>query len=309
MYNHLKRMRREGKIKKSIDLVIDSFIIELSVKNLKKSRFENIGGRKIRNKFYKGFKAFVAIDLDTKALLFIEFCCIGEDDSKKLTPIVKAVRKLGFNLRSAIFDRGFWSGANFKFLQRKKIRFYTVLKEYTDEFRALVRSVNSRTAGRKRLQQGVWVTEVAPISLKKYLKTKQLRCFVMRMKGNKPWAIITNDEQADACWAASFYLRRNKVEKAIQELVDDYAICKLPREAFDENACWVYLTAFSYNLFLDFKMMMFGVDATKTLRKKLSTLRRQIIDVSAIVKYFRKMIILEFENPPPLMEELLSALG
>jgi len=162
---------------------------------LKKSRFEKIGGRKIRDKFYKGFKAFVAIDLDTKALLFIEFCCIGEDDSKKLIPIVKAVRKLGFYLRNAIFDRGFWSGANFKFLQRKRIRFYTVLKEYTDEFEALVRGVNSRTA--RRIRQGVWVTEVTPIP--KYLKTKQLRCFVMRMRGKKPWAVITNDETVDSC--------------------------------------------------------------------------------------------------------------
>jgi hypothetical protein len=309
MNNHLKRMRREGKVKKKLDLVIDSFIIELSVKSLKKSRFEKIGGRKIRDKFYKGFKVFVAIDLDTKALLFIEFCRIGEDDSKKLIPIIKAVRKLGFHVRNAIFDRGFWSGENFKFLQRKKIHFYTVLKEYTDEFKALVRSVNSRTIGRRRLRQGVWVTEVTPISLKKYLKTKQLRCFVMRMKGKKPWAVITNDETADSCWAASFYLRRNKVEKAIQELIDDYAIGKLPREAFDENACFVYLTAWSYNLFLDFKMEMFGVDATKTLRKKLSTLRRQILDVEAIVRYVRKTMILEFENPPPLMEELVSALG
>ena len=107
---------------------------------------------------------------------------------------------------------------NFSFLQRKRIRFYTVLKEYTDEFKVLIRSVNSRTAGRKRLQQGVWVTEVTSISLPKYLKTKQLRCFVMRMKGKKPWAVITNDESADKCWVVSFYLKRNKVEKAIQEL-------------------------------------------------------------------------------------------
>jgi hypothetical protein len=155
-----------------------------------------------------------------------------------------------------------------------------VLKEYTDEFKALIRSVNSRTAGRQRLRQGVWVTEVTPISLPKYLKTKQLRCFVMRMRGNKPWAVITNDEAAD--------------------------LGKLPQEAFDENACWVYLTAFSYNLFLSFKMTIFGVNATQILHQKLSTLRRQIIDLSSLVRYARKIMILEFEKPPPLMEQLLS---
>jgi len=76
-------------------------------------------------------------------------------------------------------------------------------------------------------------------------------------------------------------------------IIDDYAISKLPREAFDENACWVYLTTWSYNLFLDFKMEMFGVNAIKILAKKLSTLRRQIIDIEAIVRYVRKTMILE----------------
>ncbi len=94
MNNHVKRMRREGKIPKVLDLVIDSVIIELSVKSLKKSRFEKIGGRKIRDKYYRGFKVYVAIDLATKALLYIDFCRISANDSEKLIPIVKAVSQL-----------------------------------------------------------------------------------------------------------------------------------------------------------------------------------------------------------------------
>lgn len=150
------------------------------------------------------------------------------------------------------------------------------------------------------------MTEVTPICLPRYLKTKCLRCFVIRVRGKKPWAVITNDEATDATWAAEFYLRRNRVEKVIQELLDDYSISKLPRSAFDENACWVLLTAWSYNLFLDFKMTIFGLKQTEIHRRKLSTLRRQIIDVSAIVHYVRKTMILEFENLPPLMAEILS---
>ena len=50
MNNHIQRMRREGKIPKVVDLVIDSVIIELSVKSLTNSRFEKIGGRKIRDR-------------------------------------------------------------------------------------------------------------------------------------------------------------------------------------------------------------------------------------------------------------------
>ena len=304
--NHIKRMRREGKVPKQPDLVVDSFIIELSVKSPKKSRFEKIGGRKIRGKYYRGFKVYVAIDLSTKVLLYIDFCGISTNDSQQLIPMVKAVRKLSFRPRSAIFDRGFWKAENFKWLNQHRILFYTVLKQYTDETRALVASVTSRSSGRHRVRDGFWVTEVAPICLPRYLKTKCLRCFVIRMRGKKPWAVITNDEATDACWAAEFYLCRNRVEKVIQELLDDYSISKSPRSAFDENACWVLLTAWSYNLFLDFKMTIFGLKQTEIHRRKLSTLRRQIIDVSAIVHYVRKTMILEFENPPPLMAEILS---
>ncbi len=308
MNNHIRRMRREGKIPKRLDLVIDSVIIELSVKSLKKSRFEKIGGRKIRDKYYRGFKVYVAIDLQTKALLYIDFCQISANDSEKLIPIVKAVSKLKFRIRSTIFDRGFWKGDNFNWLHKHGILFYTVLKHYTNENRALVASINSRSEGRLKVRDGFWVTEVTGICLPKYIQSQPLRCFVIRMRGKKPWAVITNDKSTDAIGAAQFYLRRNLVEKVIQELTEDYSLAKLPRSAFDENACWVLMTGFSYNLFLDFKMTIFGIRHREILRRKLSTLIRQIIDVSAIVYYVRKMLIVEFENPPPLMLKVLSAL-
>ncbi len=308
MNNHIKRMRREGKIPKILDLVIDSVIIELSVKSLSKSRFEKIGGRKIRNKYYRGFRVYVAIDLMTKALLYIDFCPISTNDSEQLIPIVKAVRKLKFHLHSTIFDRGFWKGDNFNWLQKHGILFYTVLKHYTDENRALVASINSRSPGRLKVRDGFWVTEVNGVRLPRYIESQSLRCFVVRMRGKKPWAVLTNDKSINAIGAAQFYLRRNLVEKVIQELLEDYSLAKLPRSAFDENACWVLMTGFSYNLFLDFKMTVFGIRQTEILRRKLSTLIRQIIDVSAIVYYVRKMLIVEFENPPPMMRKVLSAL-
>ena len=308
MNNHIKRMRREGKIPKGLDLVIDSVIIELSVKSLKKSRFEKIGGRKIRDKYYRGFKVYVAIDLQTKALLYIDFVRISANDSEKLIPIVKAVEKLKFHLHSVIFDRGFWKGDNFNWLQKHGILFYTVLKHYTDENRALVASINSRSPGRVKVRDGFWVTEVLGIRLPKYIESQPLRCFVVRMRGKKPWAVLTNDKSVDSIGAAEFYLRRNLVEKVIQELLEDYSLAKLPRRAFDENVCWVLMTGFSYNLWLDFKMTVFGREQTDILRRKLNTLIRQIIDVSAIVYYVRKMVIVEFENPPPLMLKVLSAL-
>jgi len=308
MNNHIRRMRREGKIPKVLDLVIDSVIIELSVKSLNKSRFEKIGGRKIRKKYYRGFKVYVALDLQTKALLYIDFVRISANDSEKLIPIVKTVSKLKFRIRTAIFDRGFWKGDNFNWLQKHGILFYTVLKHYTDENRALVASINSRSPGRLKVRDGFWVTEIHGVRLPKYIQSQPLRCFVIRMRGNKPWAVLTNDKSIDAIGAAQFYLRRNLVEKVIQELLEDYSLAKLPRSAFDENACWVLMTGFSYNLWLDFKMTIFGSRQTEILRRKLSTLIRQIIDVSTIVYYVRKMLIVEFENPPPIMLLVLSAL-
>jgi len=68
------------------------------------------------------------------------------------------------------------------------------------------------------------------------------------MWGQKPWAVLTNDKSIDPIGATQFYLRRNLVEEVIQELLEDYSLAKLPRSALDENACWVLMTAFSYNL-------------------------------------------------------------
>ena len=94
------------------------------------------------------------------------------------------------------------------------------------------------------------------------------------MRGKKPWAVLTNDKSISPIGAAQLYLRRNLVEKVIQELLDDYSLAKLPRSAFDENTCWVLMTGFSFNLWLDFKMTVFGRHRTEVLRRKLSTLIR-----------------------------------
>ncbi len=96
--------------------------------------------------------------MQTKALLYIDFVKISTNDSEKLIPIVKAVAKLKFRVRSTIFDRGFWKGDNFNWLHRHGILFYTVLKHYTEENRALVASINSRSPGRLKVRDGFWVT-------------------------------------------------------------------------------------------------------------------------------------------------------
>ena len=56
------------------DLIVDSFISELAVKSLKKSRFEKIGSRKLKRKYYRGFKVHVAIAISTKVLLYVDCC-------------------------------------------------------------------------------------------------------------------------------------------------------------------------------------------------------------------------------------------
>ena len=93
------------------------------------------------------------------------------------------------------------------------------------------------------MRDGFWVTEVAPICLPRYLKTKQLRCFVVRIREKKPWAVITNDEATDAGWAAEFRLLRNRVDEVVQELLENYSLAKLPRRKFKDNTSWVLLTA------------------------------------------------------------------
>jgi len=151
-------------------------------------------------------------------------------------------------------DRGFWSGDNFKFLQRKKIKFFTVLKNYQKEHRDLIDKVNSRTPGRQRLKPGVWITEIEPIFLNTYFTTKTLRCIVVRQKGCTAWVVITNDIELSKTEIVQFYDHRNLVKKLIEELKNDFAIQKLPRKAFLQNTCFVILTLWSFNLMVDYKL-------------------------------------------------------
>ena len=88
---------------------------------------------------------------------------MDQTDAKELVSAVQKLHQLGFRLTQLGFDRGFWSGENFKFLDRHKTRFFTVLKNYQQEHQDLIHQVNSRTAGRQRLKPGVWITEVSPI--------------------------------------------------------------------------------------------------------------------------------------------------
>ena len=101
----------------------------------------------MRGKSTYGFKLFLMIDIATKALLHVRFAPLtcafrtpayAGADATELIPAVEAVHQLGFRLTRLGFDRGFWSGDNFKFLQRKKIKFFTVLKNYQQEHRDLI---------------------------------------------------------------------------------------------------------------------------------------------------------------------------
>ncbi len=191
---HVAGLRRRGLLPKNLQAYFDSTLIAKSPN----SSFEDADWIKIRGESYFGFKLFLLIDIGTKTLLYVRFATVKQTDAQELIPAVEAVHRLGFRLRRLGFDRGFWSGENFKFLQRKKIAFFTVLKNYQKEHRDLVDSINARTEGRQRLKPGVWITEVEPIFLNTYFKTRSLRCIVVRQKGCSAWAILTNDTQLRA---------------------------------------------------------------------------------------------------------------
>ena len=225
----------------------------------------------------------------------MRFTTTDQTDAAELIPAVEAVCRLGFRLTRLGFDRGFWSGENFKFLQRKKIRFFTVLKNYQKEHQEQIQAVNSRTPGRQRLKLGVWITEVEPIFLNTYLATKTLRCIVVpacrasgagrREKGCAPWAVITNDTQLSKTEIVRFYDHRNLVEKLIEEIKNDYGIQKLPRKAFLENTAFVLLTLWSFNLMVDYKLSV--LQEENTLSKQLKSLRKILFDFAAVVFYKR----------------------
>ena len=166
---HLQQLRQRGLIGKQLRGYFDSTIIEKSPN----STFEKAAWIKIREASYYGFKLVIIIDTTTKTLVSIRFTTVDQTDVKELVPAVQKLHQLGFRLTQLGFDRGVWSGANFKFLERHSIHFLTVLKNYQQEHQDLIRKVTSRTPGRQRFKPGVWITEVPPISINTYFKTKK----------------------------------------------------------------------------------------------------------------------------------------
>lgn len=300
---HLKGLRRRGLLPKNLQAYFDSTLIEKSPN----SSFEQAAWIKMRGKSTYGFKLFLMIHIATKTLLYVRFTTVDQADATELIPAVEALHRLGFRLTRLGFDRGFWSGSNFKFLQRKKITFFTVLKNYQQEHQDLIATVNSRTPGRQCLKPGVWITEVEPIHLNTYFTTKTLRCIVVRQKGCAPWAVITNDIQLSKTEIVQFYEHRNLVEKAIEEIKNDYAIQKLPRKAFLENTAYVLLTLWSFNLLVDYKLSV--LQEKHTLTQQLKSLRKILFEFAAVVFYDRCAIYLSFEITHPLQHNILAFNG
>ena len=300
---HVASLRRRGLLPKNMEAYFDSTLIGKSPN----SSFEKAAWIKMRGKSYYGFKLFLLIDIATKTLLYVRFTTVDQSDAQELIPAVLAVHHLGFRLKRLGMDRGFWSGDNFKFLQRKKIKFFTVLKNYQKEHRDLIDAVNSRTPGRQRLKPGVWITEVEPIFLNTYLTTKSIRCIVVRQKGCAAWAVITNDTQLSKTETVQFYDHRNLVEKLIEELKNDFAIEKLPRKDFQQNTCFVLLTLWSFNLMVDYKLSVLQEKAT--LFQQLKSLRKPLFEFAAVAIYDRCAIYLSFEITHDLQLKLLNFNG
>lgn len=303
LIRHLIQMRRQGRLPKNLQGYFDSTLIEKSPH----STFEKAAWIKLRDTSYFGFKLFLLIDIRTKTLLYVRFATVDQSDVAELIPAVEAVHRLGFRLTRLGFDRGFWSGENFKFLQRKKITFFTVLKNYQQEHRDLLATVNSRTPGRERLKPGVWITEVEPISLNTYFTTKTLRCIAVRQKDHHPWAVITNDTDLSKVQIIQFYDHRNLIEKLIEEIKNDYTIEKLPRKAFLQNTAFVLLTLWSFNLMVDYKLSVLQ-DQT-TIAQQLKSLRKILFEFAAVVFYRRCALHLTFEITHPLQRNILAFSG
>jgi len=297
---HLKQLRQRGLLGKQLRGYFDSTIIEKSPN----SSFEKAAWIKIRGVSYYGFKLFIIIDITTKMLVYVRFTTVNQTDAKELVPAVQKLHQLGFGLTQLGFDRGFWSGENFKFLDRHRIHFFTVLKNYQQEHQDLIQQVNSRTPGRQRFKPGIWITEVPPISINTYFKTKKVRCIVVRQKGCSPWAIITNDTHLSPAQIVELYTHRNLVEKVIEELKNDYAIQKLPRKKFTENTCSVLLTLWSYNLLNDYVLTV--LQEKELCFQQLKSLRPILFGFTAIVIYHRFAMYLRFEITHPLQDKLLN---
>jgi hypothetical protein len=119
------------------------------------------------------------------------------------------------------------------------------------------------------------------------------------------YSILVTNLQVHAWKVWNDYLKRSNIERSIRELLNDFALGKIPTQSWTANVAFLQLLLFAYNLLHWFKRLCFD---QHLLGKTADTLRHQLIELPAKLSCSGGKNVLLLPRAYPHKEAFLQAM-
>jgi len=262
----------------------------------------------------KGYKIFAIYDPICGILIDFRLFPINKADNPNLIPLIKSAQDIlgKSTLKKVYFDRGFYDGEHFDWLNKNHIQFVCrgkqrtkvaeqvneiPVEEYVEEVLASPKEYQPTTErGKKAKAKRDALKEPVKIAERMVDVTnceKRLRAIAVREKGKKSIDIWLTSIPASLCSAKGVideYRNRWGVEVFFKEEKSYWYLNKLPSRKINAVKCTIYFNFIAYNLISIFK---------KALSKKyhnvgIKVLRREVLRKNAIMYFNEDGFELEF---------------
>jgi len=262
----------------------------------------------------RGYKIFAIYDPICGILIDFMLFPINKGDSPNLIPLLERARDvLGKStLKKVYFDRGFYDGKHFNWLNKNRILFVCRGKqntkvadqvseipaeEYVEEKLASPKEYQPKTERGKRAKEKR-DAQKEPVKIAERMVDvsnceERLRAIAVKEKGKKSIEIWLTNIPASVCSAKGIideYRNRWCVEVFFKEEKSYWYLNKLPSRKINAVKCTIYFNFLAYNLISIFK---------KTLSEKyqsvgIKVLRREVLRKNAIMYFNEDGFELEF---------------
>jgi hypothetical protein len=268
----------------------------------------------IKKEHKKGYKIFAIYDPMGGILIDFTLCPINKGDNPNLIPLIERAREIlgESTIKKVFFDRGFYDGEHFDWLNKKNIKFVCRGKQGTKvaeqvseipEEQYIEEKLFSPNEYQPKTERGKKAKERRDL-LKETVKIaermvdvshceKKVRAIAVKEKGKKHIEIwLSNIPIAthSAKGIIDEYRNRWGIEVFFKEEKSYWYLNNLPSRKLDAVKCTIYFNFIAYNLISIFK---------KTLSQKyhnvgIKVLRREVLRKNAIIYFDVGVFELEF---------------
>jgi hypothetical protein len=268
----------------------------------------------IKKEHKRGYKIFAIYDPIGGILIDFTLCPINKGDNPNLIPLIERAREIlgESTIKKVFFDRGFYDGEHFDWLNKKNIKFVCRGKQGTKvaeqvseipEEQYIEEKLFSPNEYQPKTERGKKAKERRDL-LKETVKIaermvdvshceKKVRAIAVKEKGKKHIEIwLSNIPVAthSAKGIIDEYRNRWGIEVFFKEEKSYWYLNNLPSRKLDAVKCTIYFNFIAYNLISIFK---------KTLSQKyhnvgIKVLRREVLRKNAIIYFDVGVFELEF---------------